>query len=301
MSDSTCNEDTTAPARGSSSGPEPGDAMSGQETSPPGPFRPWGPVARLIQARFKGTVQHVALQLARHTQRDGVSHMTARLMTTITGYHRETCRSALAEIAASGLVVAKKTRDGYVYQWSREAYTGAGVTSRTGNTCSTASWQDLAAPDVDGVILAAWQTLHKDRYKTPLNLPAARRRSRLTADQQVELRENLQWLAESRQCEGEAPGDALQRSAADVMAAWFERPGRENWLRDNKHPLARLCEDFADVATALIVRDKAKVAPAAQKPAFTEALRDRPREVQETFRAGSKGLLAVLTGKSAAA
>ena len=134
MSDSTCKE-STAPSSGSSSAPSAGDAADGQEMSPPaGPFRPWGPVARLIQARFKGTTQLVAFQLARHTQRDGVCRMTGALMAEITGYHQDTCREAMAEVVKAGLLTAKKTRDGYVYRWSREAYTGAGVALRSGNT-----------------------------------------------------------------------------------------------------------------------------------------------------------------------
>ncbi|MDI3285177.1 hypothetical protein [Polyangium sp. 15x6] len=138
------------------------------------------------------------------------------------------------------------------------------------------------------------------QYKTPSNLPSARRRAHLTSEQQVELRENIQWLAETRQAEGEGPGDALQRNAAEVMAAWFDRPGNDNFLRNQKHPLARLCQDFADVATALIVRDKAKAAAALPKPAFVATLRERSREEQKEFLAGSKGVLAKLN-KSAAA
>ena len=132
MSESTCKDESTTAARGSSSDCTAGDAEADRETSPPGKFKPWGPVARLIQARFGGTTQLVAFQLARHTPPDGVCHMTAPVMAKITKWSEVTCRDALAEIVAheSKLVARKRTRDGYVYTWSREAYTGVGVAGR---------------------------------------------------------------------------------------------------------------------------------------------------------------------------
>ena len=131
MSNSTCKDEPTTGDRGSSSADTAGDA---EQTPQLGHFRPWGPVARLIQTRFKGTTQLIAFQLARHTQRDGICHMTGPLMSEITGYHEDTCRQAMADVVKAGLVTAKKTRDGYVYTWSRDAYTGAGVALRPGKS-----------------------------------------------------------------------------------------------------------------------------------------------------------------------
>ncbi|MDC0740125.1 hypothetical protein [Polyangium mundeleinium] len=134
---------------------------------------------------------------------------------------------------------------------------------------------------------------HEDRYRVPANLPSARRRARLNAEEQQELRENLLWLAETRQSPEEPAAVSLERNASEVMAVWFERPGKDNFLRNHRHPLARLCQDFADVATALLVRDKAK-ASATPKPAFVPTLRERSQGEQEQVRAGLQGVLAVL-------
>ena len=147
---------------------------------------------------------------------------------------------------------------------------------------------------------AAYAAQHERSYKTPAGLPASRRWAYLTADQQGDLRQNIQWLASSRQAADEDAADALHRTAVDVMTAWFANPGRDNWLRSRKHPLARLCEDFADVATSILGRDKAKAAAATPtKPAFTPTLRERSPEDQQSFKAGAKGLLAIFRPNAA--
>ncbi|MDC0746671.1 hypothetical protein [Polyangium mundeleinium] len=157
-----------------------------------------------------------------------------------------------------------------------------------------AQWGDLTPTFIDEAVQVAYAAQHERSYKIPVGLPASRRWAYLTTDQQSDLRQNLQWLAASRQAADEAAGEALHRTAVDVMTVWFANPGRDNWLRIRKHPLARLCEDFADVATSILGRDKAKASGVVPKPAFVPTLRERSQGEQEQVKAGLQGVLAVL-------
>ncbi len=141
---------------------------------------------------------------------------------------------------------------------------------------------------VDDVLVTAWLAQHKEAYKVPSTMPAARGKARLNAEQQQELRENLVWLAEQRQREDENPLDAIARTAAEVMLVWYERPGNDGFLRKKQHPLFRLCADIGDVATSILVRDRSMQRSSAPRVPACSPVRELPPEQRNQTVWGAK-------------
>ena len=86
-----------------------------------GSFKPYR-AAKAIRARLRGNAQHVALVVALRTPSDGVVLIKHHELARETGRDFKTIPAAMQECEKAGLVMGRRTREGYIYTWCKVAY-----------------------------------------------------------------------------------------------------------------------------------------------------------------------------------
>lgn len=124
-------EDDTADDLAPSSGTRgaKGPSIAKCEDAPPISLPPFSEYTtrKVIDAKLKQGAQLVAIRLAWKTKKNGKVKLSMPELSEQTGYDRKTLGRIMGKIVESGLLTRKRTRDGYVYTWTRLAYNVAEV------------------------------------------------------------------------------------------------------------------------------------------------------------------------------
>ena len=234
-----------------------------------GAFKPW-PAIRVIESRIGGTAQLIAIHCARRTPKSGEFKF---LITEIAGWVRcceQTVRRMMPEIINAGLLTRKRTRDGYVYTWSRDAYGGADVGARRENILFQAShlhggWDSVSEATVEQMLVEAYSEKWNSKYASPSarGLPSSKGKAAISPNASRIIVSDLIFAAQKHRDLRDKPVEALRETIRLTLMAYFENPGYDGkWLVNNQHPLDAMSRDMALLMSRLFKLKVYREAPA---------------------------------------
>jgi hypothetical protein len=200
---------------------------------------------KLIRSRLKGTAQHIALALAGMTPPSGRLAITQTDLCSVVGVTDKTLRIALRLVEASGLLTVRRTLGASVYRWMPTAYADLkrsvlGPESDTsGEGAGSADGGSVAPSVVRRVVLDQYLRRREERYRIPASIPA-----RIGQASWPALEARFVLLAQLAQRDGETVELALERVVRVGLGQWFARPGHNDFLVRQRHPLDRLVDDL---------------------------------------------------------
>lgn len=255
-----------------SSGTQPAEIprLAKCEELPLPPFNKWDTKV-VIEAKLKKAPQLLAKSLADKTKRSGKIKISLPELARETGYDRKTLGHIMEEIVESGLLTRKRTREGYVYTWTRLAYNVADVGPRSDmseyQNIASSEATDLAAlrRDVVGGYTWAWRR----HYDIPDDIKIARDAATISDAQLLEMRPHLSDLVTRLPPRDDIELSPVERASRRFFSQWCRRNGKNDCLKNARHPLWRLSkqdifEDFATVF-AKLAKEQAQRNPVEEK------------------------------------
>jgi len=203
-------------------------------------FKPWSAIPA-IEKRLGGLAQLIAIQMARRTDKNGNVAITLERIAEIVKCSDETVRRAMVEIIASNLVERRRTRDGYVYQWSTDTYSGGGVVSVLDKRCFPNTghrmWETVTPEVVCDELEKLYRHQRSEKYGVPQDLPLNADYCVLSRKTRAIVGPNILFAARKRQGE---PAEALEQTLLLVCKKFLAMAGNDDFLKKSGHPLEEL-------------------------------------------------------------